>query len=296
MLEIHEKYKILEPLGNQLKRKFGDVYLVQHKFSEVRGVMKRIAKNANNTHLQDRLRKEATFSFNFTGLPSTLDFFESDAEIVLIKNYSPGISLDEYWKGISKKNKQATLKTLLQKLLPIFNHLRENQIVHCDIKPSNIIIEQKGDQWDVSLIDFGMAVQMKEENDRKTLFPLGYAAPELLLNHLELVDHRTDIYSLGIVIWKLYTGKLPLTHPNPSIFTNLQLTHPLPNSAELPKGWYPILTKMCNKHPFRTAPNLLSEEEVKNSLIQGMAGRYADLNQIIEKIEELPIPKKWLFF
>lgn len=296
MSHIHEKYKLIEPLGNQLKRKFGEVFLVQNKSTEVYGVMKRIAKSPANAHLQERLRKEASFTFDFTGLPKALDYFESESEIILIKNYSSGNSLEEFWQRIPRKKRIETLKLILQRLAPIFNHLRENQIVHCDIKPSNIIIEQKGDYLNVALIDFGMAINRKDYSLRKTLFPLGYAAPELLLNHLDIVDHRTDLYSLGIVIWKLSEGKLPLTHPNPSVFTNLQLTHPLPDALELPKGWNSILKKMCNKHVFRTAPNLLTPEEVKDSLILGMSIRYATIDQILAAIEKLPTPKRWILF
>lgn len=296
MTEIHEKYKLIKTLGKQTNRKFGDVYLVQNKINSEFGVMKTIAKTNSNAHLQERLRKEASFSFDFEGLSATLDFFENETEIVLIKSFTEGKTLEEFWKGISSKNRKETLITLLKKLEPIFNHLDENNIVHCDIKPSNIIVTQKADEISVSLIDFGLAVNLGEENTRSTLFPLGYAAPELLLNYLYLVDHRTDIYSLGIVLWKSLVGTLPLTHPNPSIFTNLQLTHPLPDNSNLPKGWFPILSKMSNKYQFRTSPNLLSQEEVKNGLLEGKTNRYSNISQIILALKELPKPKKWLFF
>ncbi|MFN5845526.1 MAG: protein kinase domain-containing protein, partial [Flavobacteriia bacterium] len=148
----------------------------------------------------------------------------------------------------------------------------------------------------VSLIDFGLALRTFEPNKRSTLFPLGFAAPELILNRLDLVDQRTDLYALGIVIWRLYDGKLPLTHPNPSVFTNLQLTHPLPESDKLPKGLHNLLQKLSAKHQFKTAPNLMDNQAVLAGLKEGMDQRYSELSVFIEEFRSLPKRQKWLLF
>lgn len=296
MKEMHEKYTLIEKLGGQINRKFGSVYLVQNKVTNEFGVLKSLAKNDSNTHFQERFRTEAEINYQFNGLPESLDFYESDEEIILINKYIPGITLDKYWHTISPKDRIPILKLILHGLAPILNHLKQKQIVHCDIKPSNIIIEEKNDILFISLIDFGLAIDLKLENDRSILFPLGYAAPELLLNHLKIVDHRTDLFSIGIVIWKLLCGKLPLTHPNPSVFTNLQITHPLPDSSDLPKGWHTLLEKLCFKHTFRTVPNLLSKQEVETCLQKAISKRYNNLDEFIQEIEQLPKQKRWLFF
>ena len=141
-----------------------------------------------------------------------------------------------------------------------------------------------------------MALRTDEENHRQILFALGYAAPELLLNKLEIVDHRTDQFSLGIIIWKLFTDKLPLSHPNPSIFTNLQLTHPLPDDVELPKGYYPILLKMCNKHQFKTAPNHLSREERRVCLLEGINKRYESYDEMLFAFQTISNRKRFYWF
>jgi serine/threonine-protein kinase len=169
-------------------------------------------------------------------------------------------------------------------------------VVHCDIKPSNILVKKTEDDFEIALIDFGLAVRTTEPENRKILFPLGFAAPELLLNELDLVDHRTDLFALGISCWNLFTGELPLTHPNPSIYTNLQLTHPLPDHSSLPKGLYPILKKMANKHVFRTAPNLMTAEERKMALKEGLLGRYATLSEVLIDLTNVPLKKNWFGF
>jgi serine/threonine protein kinase len=288
MAGILEKYKLINTLGNQKNRKFGEVYLAQNSFNLEFCIVKMCVKSQENSLIQAQIRKEAQFSFQHPSLSETLDFFEDEEKIILVKSYLKGETLAVFWEKIPSRKRAASLLSILRKIIPTLEFLHENKIIHCDLKPSNILVEQLGEELNVSLIDFGMALNMAKENRRSTLFPLGYAAPELILNHLDLVDHRTDQYALGIIIWKLFADKLPLAHPNPSIFTNLQLTHPLPNNSNLPAGWYEILQKMCYKESFRTAPNLLSQEEISTVLKNGIANRYANLSICLSDLEKLP--------
>jgi serine/threonine protein kinase len=297
METLLDKYRIITKLGTQVKRKFGDVYLIEDKQSGGKAVLKVLRKTPENLHVQERIKKEASFSFNQSGLQKTLELSETANELLLIKDFIPGVPLDEYWKSIPTKKKQDELLLILNELMPLFTYLKNNNIVHCDIKPGNIIVDKNHQKTSVGLIDFGMAMRTDQRENRKILFPLGYAAPELLLNKLDIIDHRTDLYALGIVIWRLFTGKLPLTHPNPSIFTNLQLTHPLPDSPDLPKGYYPLLKKMCFKHQFRTAPNQLSETEIMNGLKTAMNQRSSTLQEIVDDLKKIPIKNKnWFGF
>ena len=279
-----------------MNRKFGSIFLVRNSFSGELGVLKSIKKETTNLHIQDRIRKEAEFSFDFPGLPKTLEIVENEEEIFIVKTYFPGITLDEYWNKIKSGKRLIILKEIIEKLVPIFTELKTEHIVHCDLKPSNIILNETAEGITVALIDFGLAMRLNEENYRSTLFPLGYAAPELVLNRLNLVDQRTDLFALGVIIWRLFVGKLPLTHPNPSIYTNLQLTHPLPDSSKLPKGIYPLLKKMCFKHTFRTSPNLLPKSEITVDLLNAMNNRYPDLIAFNKEVQQLKPTKNWLGF
>jgi len=296
MSELSNKYKILSKLGNQVNSKFGEVFLIENRITGAKAVMKALMRTGSNQAAQERLKHEATFSFDLPGLPATIDLIETKNEIILIKSFHPGIPLDEFWFSIAKNERKEYLLKILEGLCKIFEHLAKLNIVHCDIKPGNILVDFKSGTLVVSLIDFGLALRTFEPNKRSTLFPLGFAAPELILNRLDLVDQRTDLYALGIVIWRLYDGKLPLTHPNPSVFTNLQLTHPLPESDKLPKGHHNLLQKLSAKHQFKTAPNLMDNQAVLAGLKEGMDQRYSELSVFIEEFRSLPKRQKWLLF
>lgn len=281
-MSIVDRYRILERLGNQSVRKFGEVFLVEAKADQSKAVMKAIRKVPKTETICTRLRHEASFSFDHPGLPTVLETIETNTELLVVRNYVEGIPLDQYWSQLKKKEQLPFLVAFLQKLAVLFQEIHSQGVVHCDIKPGNLLIESIEGDFQLSLIDFGLALRKDDMENREILFPLGFAAPELLLNQLDIVDHRTDIYALGVLIWRLFTGKLPLTHPNPSIFTNLQLTHPLPEHSVIPKKVFPILSKMCKKHSFNQPPNRMPTEEVRTFLIQARNQRYNGITEILE--------------
>lgn len=290
-----EKYSLTEEIGKGRSRQFGRTFSGVSKNSGKKVLLKFVSAKDHPNGVA-RLKNERAFTFSFSGLPEIIDFFESESECILVRNFEEGSTLQDYWKHLTKKERIPFLIVFFEKFIPLFDIMNVEGIVHCDIKPSNIIIRPNSTSFEVALIDFGLAIRSSQPENRKILFPLGFAAPELLLNELDLVDHRTDLFALGITIWNLFTGELPLTHPNPSIFTNLQVTHPLPDHSSIPKGLYPILLKMSHKHIFRTAPNLLNQEDRKKALIQGMSGRYHSSTEILKDLQSIPNKKRWFGF
>ena len=282
-----KNYTIIKELGNQKVRKFGRTILIEGKTCRTLHVVKIIKKTATNDSLITRVRAESSFNFEHKSLPQITDLIETEEHTALILEYKTGITIDKYWGKLKRKERHPFLLEFLSKLNSIFKILNENGIVHCDIKPSNILIHKNQGELEVSLIDFGMALRTKNIEERKILFPLGYAAPELLLNHLDITDQSSDIYSLGILIWRLYAGHLPLNHPNPSIYTNLQLTHPLPTHPNLPKETFKILHKMSDKYSFKLPPNRMKRNEVKEKLIEGKSNRYQDIDSVLSDLQEI---------
>ncbi len=295
-MEIHQKYKIVKVLGDQKVRKFGSVYLVQDKLTGEKAVLKAVNKASVKPIVIEQLRNEAYYSFSSESLPQVVDFTETDTEILLITQFKDGIPINEFWKNLKKKERTNFLYEFLKEFENVYTELRNSFIVHCDIKPSNILIAQSNDKLSVSLIDFGLALKKSELTQRDLIFPLGFAAPELLLNELDLIDERSDIFAMGILIWRLYTDELPLAHPNPSIFTNLQLTHPLPEHTAIPKNIFKILSQMSAKHQFNLPPNKLSASERKELLSQGMDRRFSHFHEVIPKFELLNNKKPWWYF
>lgn len=274
-------FEILRPLGSGKKRKFNEVFLVRNKHSGENSVLKYLEKTERNVAGQDLLRREASFRFDHPGLPRILQFRETEQALFLVKNYAPGILLDEYWKKLPEKGKIPFLLAFLEKLSPLLEELRLKKLVHGDIKPSNILVHEGEQGLELSLLDFGLAFYPETTAGRSLVFALGFSAPELILNKLHLANHSSDLFSLGISIVQLFEGKLPLSHANPAVMTNLQLTHPLVRGPKLPKKLFPLLAKMCYKESFPKPPNLMENTAVEAVLRAGIRGRYPSMPELL---------------
>ncbi|TNE54425.1 MAG: hypothetical protein EP338_07495 [Bacteroidetes bacterium] len=285
-------FLIREEFRSGQKRKLNRVFLVEHKTLGIFGVLKHHQKTKGQEHLQQFLRNEALHSFHFMGLPETLAFSETEQEILLVKSFQEGMALDLFWQQLKKRDRLSFLVSMLEKLLPLLCHLEERGVVHADIKPSNIIIQKNDDSFSISLIDFGMAFHPNDPGQRKLIFSLAYSPPELILQQLHLAGPHSDLFALGVSVYQLLEGKLPWHHPNPAIMTNLQLTHPLPDSPAIPKKIKAILHRCCAKETFPKPPQMLSKQELEQILQRGINQRYSSYDEMIHEIHSLDLHRE----
>ncbi|MBU1219229.1 serine/threonine protein kinase [Myxococcota bacterium] len=99
---------------------------------------------------------------------------------------------------------------------------RNLEIVHCDISPPNVLVSYEGE---IKIIDFGIAKSIMESDDpdetQKMGFgKFGYMAPEQILKG-EKIDARTDLYSAGVILWELLTGKKMITFDDSTPFKDI---------------------------------------------------------------------------
>lgn len=289
---MFNEIEIIHELGGQKKRKFGKVFLIKDNNNQFY-TLKKLRKTNSNNLIQEQIRNEKKFDFEHPSLPKVIAFEENNSYIQLVLSFKPGTDLTTYWNSLKKKERLNFYKKLCLKLVPIFQILKEEQIVHADIKPSNIIITPYAYDFDVHLIDFSLAFQTNNPPNRKTLFPLLYASPELILNELNIVDQTSDYYAFGIMSWMLFAGNFPFQHANPSILTNLCITYPLPINRYISKEFQNLLSKLCAKSFFNKAPNQLKKEQLINLLEKGKKDRFQSFNDFSLKIQTIEEKKKW---
>ena len=149
---------------------------------------------------------------NHPSLPHIIDIEEGETNIYIIEDYIDGKSLDKRLKTEKRFDEETVInwsKQLCDVLIYLHNQ-KPNPIIYRDMKPANIIVTKENR---VKLIDFGIAREFKIENDSDTTYmgTRGYAAPEQYGS--SQTDQRTDIYSLGVTMYHLITGKSPNEPP-----------------------------------------------------------------------------------
>jgi serine/threonine protein kinase len=277
--------------GNE-SQNFGAIYSGNDAKNNEKIILKRVSKS--NLKGIESINREFSIQLNSKDFPEIIAFEEDDDNVMLLSKFKNGERLDIFWKTLKKKNRISTLKQIISGLEPIMELLEKEKIAHCDIKPSNIIVDKNDDDIKLSLIDFGMSSPFNFEGVRNLRFPLGYAAPELILNHLDLVNQKTDVFSIGVMIWRLFADKIPLSHPNPSIYTNIQLNLALPENDNISKELLNILNRASNKHLFSLPPNLMQKEEVKTKLRNALNERI-NFETLQNEILNLSERKRWFF-
>ncbi len=135
-----------------------------------------------------------------------------------VMEYVKGVPITEYCD-----EKKLTPQERLNLFIPVCNavqHAHQKGIIHRDIKPSNVLVEVIDGKPVAKVIDFGLAKALGQKLTDKTLYTevdkrigtLEYSAPEQAAGRSFDVDTRSDIYSLGILLYELLTGAPPFTH------------------------------------------------------------------------------------
>jgi serine/threonine protein kinase len=139
------------------------------------------------------------------------DFGEADGLYYLLMEYVDGVTLRQLLHGHKIAPEQAL--NIVPKICEALQFAHELGIVHRDIKPENVLLDKQGR---VKIADFGIAKLVGAEATRPSLTEeqsvIGtphYMAPEQV-EKPQTVDHRADIYSLGVVFYEMLTGELPL--------------------------------------------------------------------------------------
>lgn len=216
---ILDRYKVIRLLG---RGGMGSVYEVEHLFLHGRYALKFLNKNQTNDAAWRRFEIEAraTNKLEHPNLIKVHDFgLLPNGQPYFIMDLVEGETLAELLKRKGRLPVDQTIKMFIQVGFAL-SYAHSNGIVHRDIKPSNIILTNadsgKTEDSLIKLVDFGIAKLTGQDSfNQQTLTRTGeifgsplYMSPEQCLGIG--VDHRTDLYSLGCVMFEALTGAPPL--------------------------------------------------------------------------------------
>jgi eukaryotic-like serine/threonine-protein kinase len=199
------KYRIVGPLG---RGGMGTVYKAVDESLDREVAIKVLNPELADTDIIKRFRAEATTlaKLNHPEIATIYELFRSDTELLMVMELVRGETLDKLSdrSGALQPNRAAAL---IDRVLSALEHAHRAGIVHRDMKPANVMVTEHGG---VKIMDFGIARVRGAEHLTNDGFMMGtpaYMPPEQVLGND--VDGRADLYSVGVMFYRLLTGALP---------------------------------------------------------------------------------------
>lgn len=168
---------------------------------------------AHDAAFAERFSREARAlaMLNHPHIVAVYDFGRKDDLFYFLMEYVDGVNLRQLLDGGRLAPREAL--AIVPQICDALQYAHDHGVVHRDIKPENLLLDQRGQ---VKIADFGLAKlagrQLPEApltGTGQVMGTLHYMAPEQT-EHPQQVDHRADIYSLGVVFYQMLTGELPL--------------------------------------------------------------------------------------
>lgn len=233
-------YRLLGLVG---QGQFGQVYCAIHRKTGRLVALKNLNRDRFPTH---QFLRELRFllSLNHPHIANCLALEQSANGRQLVLDYCEGGTL----RDLLEQETQLTLSeilTLMTEVLEALEHAQRAKIVHCDIKPENILLTLTPDGWQAKVSDFGIARLSQEfQGDRSgaTGSP-AYMAPERFYHQYSV---SSDLYAIGVVLYELLLGDRPFSGNYDQLMV-AHLNHAVKIPETLPTGVRSLLGKSMEK-------------------------------------------------
>ena len=218
----------------------------------VKVLYRHLAESLTNVH---RERETAELNVEHPNLLPIYDFVEYQGINHTVSQWLEGEVLSTKLERLERAQStlpHATIERVIDAVTAGLDalHTADPPVVHRDVKPSNIMMCDDGR---IVLLDLGIAKILKNQRQTRTgigalMGSLPYAPPEQIRGELNRICQASDIYSLGITIYELFTGEMPFRGTDFELM-KLQVHAPLPLHPKLPKKYVVLTQRCCQKNP-----------------------------------------------
>lgn len=275
---IGDRYRVVDLIG---RGGVSVVYRVEHTLLLKRMALKVLRPELSQTpSVVDRFHREARLvcQLDDPHIVRVTDFGRTgDGSLYLVMDYVDGESLASKLRRETRVAPEAAVRIVLEVLAGLA-HAHEFGVVHRDLKPENIMVQERAYRLTAKILDFGIAKLGDTEAGSKPITQVGtvfgtprYMSPEQAAG--EAVDRRTDVYSTGVILYELLTGRPPFDGETTVRILSKVLTQEAPPLA------------LADSRPFQ--PDEL-EAIVQRALSKEKADRYSTVQEFRAALEACP--------
>ncbi len=247
---IGDRYEILEKIGTG---GMSDVYKAKdhklNRFVAVKVLKQEFSENANFVS-KFRIEAQAAAGLAHPNIVNVYDVGEEEGIYYIVMELVEGITLKKYIEKKARLSVKEAVSIAIQVSMGI-EAAHNNHIIHRDIKPQNIIISKEGK---VKVTDFGIAKAATSNTITSNVMgSVHYTSPEQARGGYS--DEKSDIYSLGITMFEMLTGRVPFNGETTVAIAIKHIQEEMPSPrdyvAEIPVSVEQIVFKCCQKSPDR---------------------------------------------
>ena len=264
---IGDRYEILEKIGTG---GMSDVYKAKchklNRFVAVKILKQEFSENTNFVH-KFRIEAQAAAGLMHPNIVNVYDVGEENNIYYIVMELVEGITLKKYIEKKARLSVKEAISIAIQVSMGI-EAAHNNRIIHRDIKPQNIIISREGK---VKVTDFGIAKAATSNTITSNVMgSVHYTSPEQARGGYS--DEKSDIYSLGITLFEMLTGRVPFNGETTVAIAIKHIQEEMPSPRdyvpEIPVSVEQIVFKCTQKSPDRRYPNMAELiSDLKKSLI-----------------------------
>lgn len=261
---LNNRYEIIRPVGSG---GMAEVFLAHDNLLDRNVAVKMLRDQfLADKELLEQFRREAKSAARLIH-PYIINIYDvvSEGDIqYIIMEYVDGVTLKEYLKE-HKLPLNAVLEIAVR-LADALQHAHSRNIIHCDIKPQNILIDK---YLNPKITDFGIAKMISNQTTVYTAAVMGsvhYISPEQAVGGK--ITASSDVYSLGVVLFEMLTGQVPFTGNTAVSVAMMHAEKPVPSLSdfmdEVPEGLQQIIDKALAK---KTEDRYQNADELRRDLL-----------------------------
>ena len=257
---------------------------------------------AQDEEVRTRFINEAKIQFKLkhNNIVSVTDVIEEDGLIGIVMEWVNGENLKQFLKRVGLPLPLRDIWLLMAPVLDAVGYAHKRSLVHRDLKPPNIMLHNDREQKQVipKVTDFGIAKLLDDDSHTQTGMVMGtvkYMSPEQMKDSKD-VDHRSDIYSLGVMIYLMATGRLPYTGKNDMvIYKPFHEIPPRPSTLNprLPPAFDAMMEKCLAKNPAQRYPTCSDLSHALSLTLLSTSGQQASDKmsplEVQQRLLELPV-------